>query len=121
MSIVASLLSIMLFLAFVAAGIQKVQFNPVMSAMAQRHGFSKDGYQRIGLLEIAGGVGLLVGLAGSRGSLWGIVNELAAAGLTLMMGAAVVVHLRKGDGAKLLAPAGVLGLLTLLELLSRLV
>ena len=120
MSIVASLLSMMLFLAFVSAGIQKVQFNPMMSAMAQHLGFSKEGYQRIGLLEIAGGIGLLVGLAGSRGSFWGIVNELAAAGLAVTMGGAVVFHLRKGDGAKLLAPAGIMGLLALLELISRL-
>ncbi len=120
MSIVASLLSVILFLAFVSAGIQKVQFNPVMSATAQRLGFSKSGYRRIGLVEMAGGLGLLVGLSGARGSFWGIVNEGAAGALTLVMIAAVVVHLRKGDGAKVLAPAAVLGLLALVELISRL-
>lgn len=120
MSIVASLLSIILFLAFASAGIQKVQFNPVMSASAQRLGFTKVSYRRIGLLEIAGGLGLLVGLSGARGSLWGIVNEVAALALALVMVGAVVVHLRKGDGAKLLAPAAVFGILALVEMISRL-
>jgi uncharacterized membrane protein YphA (DoxX/SURF4 family) len=120
MSIVASLLSIILFLAFISAGIQKVQFNPMMSASAQHLGFSKSGYRRIGLLEIAGGLGVLVGLAAARGSFWGMVNELAALGLAVTMGLAVVFHLRKGDHFKHLAPAMVLGLLAVIELISRL-
>ncbi|NNN01350.1 MAG: DoxX family protein [Acidimicrobiaceae bacterium] len=121
MSIVASLLSIILFLAFVSAGIQKVQFNPMMSATAQRLGFAKSSYQRIGLLEIVGAIALLIGLASARGSLWGIVNEAAALALAFTMALAVIFHLRKGDGVKELSPALVLGLLALVELASRLV
>lgn len=121
MSIVASLLSIILFLAFLSAGIQKLQFNPMMSATAQRLGFAKSSYQRIGALELAAAIALLVGLAGARGSVLGIVNEVAAAGLVLMMVGAVFFHLRKGEGFKQFSPAMTLGLLALIELLSRLV
>jgi len=121
MSIVASLLSIILFLAFFSAGIQKLQFNPVISETAQRLGFSKRSYRRIGLLEIVGGVALLIGLAGARASFWGIVNEVAALALALAMVLAVIFHLRKGDGVRRFAPALILGVLALIELLSRLV
>jgi uncharacterized membrane protein len=120
MSVVASLLSIALFLAFLTTGAQKVQFNPMMSAVANRLGYSKAAYRRIGLIEILGGVGLLVGLASTRGSFWGIVNEASAGALALMMMFAVMVHLRKDDEFKDALPALVLGVLAILCALLRL-
>ncbi len=121
MSAVAAILSIILFLVFASSGIQKVIFNPMMSESAARLEFTKRAYQRIGALEVAGAIGLLAGLAAKSTSFWGIVNVAAAAGLTLTMVLAVVLHLRKGESFKLFAPALVLGLLTLLELIFRLV
>ena len=120
MTALASILSIALFLAFVSAGAQKIRFNPLVSASASRLGFTKRAYQRIGILEVLGGIALIVGLSAKGSSLLAILNDLGAAGLTLMMGAAVVVHLRKGDGVRLSSPAMALGAAALAELVFRL-
>jgi hypothetical protein len=118
--ITAGILSVLLFLAFAVAGFQKVIFNPMMSQAAEHLGFSKPAYQRIGVLELAGALGLIVGVAAHRNSFWGVLNIAAAAGLALAMILAVMYHVRKGDGAKLFAPAIVLGVLSVLELILRL-
>ncbi len=120
MSVVASFLAIILCLAFLTSGLQKVIFNPAMSESAGNLGFTKRAYQRIGSLEIAGAVGLLAGLAAKGSSFWAVLNELAAAGFFLLMMGAVVVHVRKGDKAKFFNPPLVLGLLALLEMAVRL-
>lgn len=120
MLLTAGILSGFLFLAFAAAGFQKVIFNPMMSEAAEHLGFSKPAYQRIGVLELAGALGLVVGIAAHRNSFWGVLNIAAAAGLALTMILAVTYHLRKGDGTKLFAPAIVLGVLSVLELIFRL-
>lgn len=120
MSVFAVLLSIVLFFTFAASGIQKMVFNPVMSKSAEHLGFTKRGYQRIGVVELIGALGLILGVAAHPSSFLGIVNVLAAAGLALAMALAVRVHLRRGDSARRLSPALVLGVLALLELSSRL-
>jgi hypothetical protein len=71
-------------------------------------------YRRIGVLEILGVLGLLVG------ALVPVIGALAAAGLLLLLGGAVVVHLRSGDGPRELLPAVVLGLTTLAFLILML-
>ncbi|MFZ1062534.1 MAG: DoxX family protein [Acidimicrobiales bacterium] len=119
MSVAASVLSIVLFLVFATSGMQKIRFNPMMSAAAEHLGFSKIAYQRIGVLEFAGALGVLVGLASTRSSFLGVLNIAAAAGLAITMVAAVFLHLKKGDGAALFAPAGALTVLSILELIFR--
>lgn len=119
MSIVASLLSVALFLAFGSAGAQKILFNPAMSRAADRLRLSKKVYQRFGLLELLGGVGLLIGVAGQRASTLGVVNEVAAGLLVVMMSFSLWRHLRVGDAAKYFTPPLVFGLLALAELLLR--
>lgn len=120
MSVVASLLSIVLFLAFASAGVQKIIFNPVMSKAAGHVGLTKRSYRAIGGIEVLGAIWLLIGLAAKGSSLLAIVNEMAAGGLFVMMVLAVIVHLRKGDKAKYFAPALLLGVLALSELIFRL-
>ena len=119
MSVVASLLSIILFLAFVTSGAQKIQFNPYTSAVAQRLGFSKRAYRRIGALEIVGAIAVLVGLASARGSLLGVINIVASGVLAVVMLLAVVVHLRAKDPFKSYAPALVLFALAVLQVICR--
>jgi uncharacterized membrane protein YphA (DoxX/SURF4 family) len=121
MTAVASLLSIALFFAFGTAGAQKLVFNPAMSRVADHLGFTKRSYQRIGAIEVVGALGLLIGLSSRGSSVLAIVNEVAAGGLLLMMVAAVAVHVRSGDAFKYVAPALVLGVLVMLELIFRLV
>lgn len=117
---VAAILSIVLFLAFATSGLQKVLFNPVMSGSAEHLGFTKSAFQRIGTVEIAGALGLMLGLA-AKGSTWlGVINEAAAVGLVVAMALAVVVHVRKGDPFKMFTPAMALGVLALAELIFRL-
>ena len=78
-----------------------------MRARAAHVGFSVAAYRRIGLLEILGVLGVLVG------ALLPVIGVLAAAGLLLLLGGAMIAHLRSGDGPRELAPALVLGLATL--------
>lgn len=120
MTAVASILSIVLFLAFATSGIQKVLFNPMASQSAGHLGFSKSAFQKIGTLEIVGGVAVMAGLAAKGTSFWTILNEVAAAGLMITTVLAVYFHIRKGDDIKVFGPAAGLAVLALLELVFRL-
>jgi hypothetical protein len=120
MFVVAVLLSVVLFVSFAAAGAQKIVFNPSISKAAEHLGFTKRAYQRIGLVELLGALAVIAGLVASRSSVLGVLNAIAAAALTVMMGLAVRVHLRQGDATKYLAPALVLGVMALVEVVCRL-
>ena len=102
-----TILAGVLVVAFTAAGAAKLAAVPAMRARAAHVGFSVAAYRRIGLLEILGVLGLLVG------ALLPVLGALAAAGLLLLLGGAMIAHLRSGDGPRELAPALVLGLATL--------
>ena len=101
----------LLVLAFAAAGSAKLAAVPAMRARAAHVGFSVAAYRRIGLLEVLGVLGLLVG------AFVPAAGALAAAGLLTLLGGAVVAHLRNGDGLRELTPALVLGLVTVSYLL----
>jgi hypothetical protein len=101
----------LLVVAFAALGSAKLAAVPAMRAKAAHVGFSVTAYRRIGLLEVLGVVGLLIG------AFVPVIGALAAAGLLMLLGGAVVAHLRNGDGPRELAPALVLGLVTLTFLL----
>lgn len=118
---VASVLSLALFIAFLTAGAQKVIFNPSMSHAAERLGFTKSAYRRIGALEIVGAVALVVGLSSTGTSLAAIVNDAAAAGITLLMAGAVWSHRRAGEPWRAAMPALALGVAALVELVARLI
>jgi uncharacterized membrane protein YphA (DoxX/SURF4 family) len=117
-SVAASLISIALFLLFATSGLQKLRFNPMMSQSADHLGFEKKAYQRIGGLELLGALGLLVGLS-AKGGFWFLVNWLAAAGLALLVLGAVYFHRKVGDKVSEFAPALVLALVCILELIFR--
>jgi hypothetical protein len=106
-----SLLAALLVVAFAAVGTAKLAAMPAMRAKAEHVGFSVTAYRRIGLLEVLGVVGLLVG------ALVPVIGALAAAGLLMLLAGAVVAHVRNGDGIREIAPAVVLGLVTLSYLL----
>ena len=119
MAAVASVLSLMLFLIFATSGLQKLIFNPLMSAGASRLGFTKAAYQRLGALEIFGAVGIVVGLTATGSSLWAIVNEVAAGALAVLMILAVGTHLRRGERWRHYGPALGLAAGALVELVTR--
>jgi hypothetical protein len=90
-------------LAFVALGSAKLAAVPAMRARAEHVGFTVDAYRRIGALEILAVIGILVGVVVP------VIGALAATGLVLLLGGAVVTHLRNGDAVREVAPAVVLG------------
>jgi DoxX-like family len=96
-----------LIVAFAAAGAAKLAAVPAMRARAAHVGMTVTAYRRIGILEILGVIGLLVG------AFVPVIGALAAVGLLLLLGGAVIAHLRSGDGPRELVPAIVLGLTTL--------
>lgn len=120
MRAVASILSIIMFLAFATTGTQKIIFNTMASKAAGHLGITKKVFQLVGSLEILGALGVLIGLASKKGTFLTLVNEVAAVGLVVTMVLAVALHLRKGDGMKGAAPAIVLGAVCLVELILRL-
>jgi hypothetical protein len=119
MSAVAALLSLALFFVFMTSGLQKVFFSTAMSAAAEHVGFTKSAFQRIGVLEALGALGLVAGLS-AKGGFFLFVNDVAAWCLAALMAGAAVTHFRKGHGLKGAAPAIVLGSLVALEAIFRL-
>ena len=109
--IVAGLLAAM----FLVAGWSKVSGSEM-----QRKGFAERGQSLgfmhlIGALELAGALGLVVGF-------WvPILALLAAIGLTIIMVGAVFTHVRAKDPLSRATPALVLLLLSLVEVIGRLI
>ncbi len=106
-----TILATLLVVAFTVFGTAKLAAVPAMRAKAEHVGFSVAAYRRIGLLEVLGVVGLLVG------AFVPAIGALAAIGLLLLLGGAVVAHRRNGDGMREIAPAIVLALVTVSYLL----
>ena len=102
-----TILAALLVVAFSVLGSAKLAAVPAMRTRAEHVGYSVTAYRRIGALEILGVAGVLVGAALPA------VGALAGAGLVLLLGGAVVTHLRNGDGPKVVAPALVLGAVAL--------
>jgi uncharacterized membrane protein YphA (DoxX/SURF4 family) len=121
MRAVASILSIIIFLAFATSGAQKLIFTTMASQSAEHLGFKKKPFQGVGLAEVVGAVGVLIGLAAKHGSFLAWLNAAAALGLLVMMLSATSLHLRGGDGFKGATPAMSLGAVCLLEVILRLV
>jgi hypothetical protein len=90
---------------FVSLGSAKVFALAPMRARAAHLGFSTGSYRAIGMLEIAAAVGVLLGMVAP------LIGGLAGIGLLLLLGGAVIAHLRNGDRPLLLTPAVVAALL----------
>ena len=102
-----ALLAIALLIAavFLALGSAKVLALAPMRARAAHVGFSTSSYRVIGGLEIAGAIGVVLGLAVPP------LGAAAAVGLLLLLAGAMFAHLCHGDDPRLLTPALVSGLL----------
>jgi hypothetical protein len=111
MNTTTAILAGLMVVAFAAAGSAKLAAVPAMRNRAEHVGFSVAAYRRIGVLEVLAVLGLLVG------AFVPLVGALAAGGLLLLLGGAVVAHVRSGDGVREIAPAVLLGAVTLTFLL----
>lgn len=109
--VMLTLLSILLALAFVAAGGAKVALAGPPPVELRGMGLQDQAIRGIGGLEVAGALGLLIGLG------VGVLGGFAALGLTVLMVGAVVFHVRQADPPPKYAPAAVLGLLSFVVLL----
>lgn len=89
-----------------------------LSSLSMQSEFERFGLQRLktltGLLEVLGGVGLLVGLK------WPLVLWVSSGGLSLLMMAGLVVRIRVGDGLLDSLPAFALMILNAYILLESL-
>ncbi|MBV8527387.1 MAG: DoxX family protein [Candidatus Dormibacteraeota bacterium] len=99
-----TVLAALLALGFATLGLSKVMAHPAMRERSRRLGFSVAAYRRIGLLEIAGAAGVLLGL------LQPVLGVLAAGGLLLLLCGALGAHLRRRDGFAEAVPALLFGL-----------
>lgn len=102
-----TILAALLVVAFAVLGSAKLAAVPAMRTRAEHVGFSVAAYRRIGALELLGVAGVLAGAA------FPTVGALAGLGLLLLLGGAIMTHLRNGDGPKEIAPAAVLGVVAL--------
>ncbi len=91
-----------LTLAAFASAAAKLRRAPTVVEGMIHVGIKENQIPMLALVEIAGGIGLLVGFAAS------LLGRLAAAGFVLYFLGAVVAHLRIKDSVKALAPAAML-------------
>jgi uncharacterized membrane protein YphA (DoxX/SURF4 family) len=106
-------ISVLLGLAYLGAGLSKITKQPMMVESSGHLGFTVQQYQLIGVAEVFGATGLLIGL-------WLAPLGIAAAvGLVLLMIGAVYFHLKAGDGPNIYAAPAGLGILALILVVLR--
>ena len=103
--IVSVALTCLVTLIFAVLGVAKILALPPMRELAAKSGFSTAAYRRIGVLEVAGAVGVALG------PVVPLFGGLAGAGLLLLLAGALATHVRNGDGAREFAPAVVCAVL----------
>jgi hypothetical protein len=91
MLITASIVSVVLALAMLGSGVMKLRRAPAIVSSMAAVNVGDTLMQRLGFIEVAATVGLLVGL------FWAPIGIAAAAGATVYFIGAVVAHLRVGD------------------------
>ena len=99
------ILAALVTLIFTLLGTAKILAVPPMRHLAGEVGLSVDAYRRLGVLEVAGAVGVAVGLAVP------LLGGLAATGLLLLLAGALTTHIRLGHRPQKYAPAIVCALL----------
>jgi uncharacterized membrane protein YphA (DoxX/SURF4 family) len=99
------ILSALLAPVLLVLGSAKVIRHPMMQQNARHLGFSVPGFQLVGAFELAGGVGLVLGL------FWTPLGVAASVGLVLLLVGGAVAHARVRDRfAKIAFPAVCAGL-----------
>lgn len=96
---VSIVLAALVAVVFTMLGAAKILAVPQMQARAAHAGFSVAAYRRIGVLEVAGAAGVLIGLIRP------VVGGMASVGLLALLAGAVLTHLRNHDGPREAAPA----------------
>ena len=89
---VATVLSVVLGLVFVSAGLNKFSSSELAEVAPDHLGITRGTYRIVGVLELLGVVGLVLGVVGIE-----ILGGLAALCLGLLMIGAVALHIKAGD------------------------
>jgi uncharacterized membrane protein YhaH (DUF805 family) len=113
MNAVVVTLAVVLALAFLAAGGSKLASAPQTVDMADHLGIKRDRYRLIGVPELLGAAGVLVGLEIVA------IGVAAAVGLAALTIGAAVTHRRAHDAPKDIAPAVGLAVIALSYALLR--
>jgi hypothetical protein len=102
-----TVLAVVLAIVFGVLGAAKLAAVPAMRAAAAHLGLTVGQYRVIGALELAGAIGVLVGLAVPP------IGIAAAVGLGLLLLGAVAAHVRNRDAASRIAvPVAVAAVVT---------
>ena len=99
MNVAANILAGLLAAFFLSLGAAKVLAVRRMRTAADEAGYSITAYRGIGILEMAGAAGLVVGMVVPA------LGTAATAGLLVLLAGALITHLRHGDEPSVLAPA----------------
>lgn len=113
MFITTLVLSILLALFFAMTGVPKIIGAKLMRDVAEHFHLPEMSVRGIGALEVAGSVGLIVGLPVAP------LGIAAAVGLALLMAGAVTFHVRARDPAARLAGPAIAGLLAVAAVIFR--
>lgn len=113
MKITMIVASVLLAVAVIASATAKLRKVPAVVESMKHVGVSPSQMRLLAVLEVAGGAGLLVGLAST------LIGRLAAAGLVIYFLGAVSAHLRVKDRVQEMTPAAVLLLVTVATLVLQ--
>lgn len=108
MDVLAWIVGILVMGMFAMAGGMKLMDTEMAQQARQHLGVAKNQYMAIGGAEIAGVIGVLIGLI-SKDLEW--IGVLACIGFVVLIIGAVTYHRRAGDGPREMAPAIVSGIL----------
>lgn len=114
MVVVGWIVGVLVIVGFGLAGASKLAGSQQMVEAAERLGFSSL-MRPIGVAEVLGALGVLIGLIVSDLEWLGV---LAALGLVGMSIGAITYHRRGGDGPQDMAPAAVLGVLSVVYIIA---
>jgi hypothetical protein len=116
MAALAWITGVILTVGFLAAGGTKLAGTQMAVDMADKLGY-RDKLQAIGAAEVAGAIGVFIGILSEGNDLeW--IGLLAALGLIGMMVGAVIHHRRAGDAPKDYAPAIGMAILSVLYIVA---
>ncbi|WP_330256940.1 DoxX family protein [Nocardia sp. NBC_00565] len=107
MTVAFIVLAVLLAVGFLPLGAAKVLAVAPIRQRAEQLGFSVTAFRGIGALEIAGALGVLVGIV------WWPLGATAGIGLVLLMIGALIAHAKVGDGVGEYAPSIGIGVLAL--------
>ncbi|WP_433522678.1 DoxX family protein [Nocardia pseudovaccinii] len=91
--------AVLLAVGLLPLGAVKVLAVAAMRQRAEHFGYSVTVFRGIGVLEITGALGVLVGMV------WWPLGAAAGIGLVLLMIGAVITHVKVGDGVGEYAPS----------------